>query len=274
MTGQYGTFVRSHLIPKALTRIPPLGVPFIQSGMNSRPVRRFDSWYDDHLVTRRGERILEALDSWAISELRKHKLVWSGWDKDQLQLGLIDTPLAENLGVRRVNGIDKEKLRLFFLSILWRAAATDRYEFSDVILSADDLEKLRLMLSNSHVNPLSFYPTQLIQLSTRGENHNFTPIKQEKIIPSFENEPEKHINIFRFYFDGLVVHFHRHSFDDGYTDSLGPLVVGADDLLYITVVPLEDSFQYANFTRLVLESYSRFPKEMEILDQSFGKDAN
>ena len=58
-----------------------------------RPVWRSNSWYDYNLVTAKGEKILSEIDDLAISELRKHKLIWSGfgpkWKKfsDKLSFG-------------------------------------------------------------------------------------------------------------------------------------------------------------------------------------------
>jgi hypothetical protein len=57
LTGKRGNFVKAHIIPKALTRPAEKGLPFVQGGQGSRPVRRWDSWYDDHLVIQAGENI-------------------------------------------------------------------------------------------------------------------------------------------------------------------------------------------------------------------------
>lgn len=40
-------------------------------------------------------------------------------------------------------GLDAARLRLFFLSLLWRAAASTRGEFAAITLPPDDLEHLR-----------------------------------------------------------------------------------------------------------------------------------
>ncbi|MER9585376.1 hypothetical protein [Mesorhizobium sp. M0276] len=79
LTGEFGKYVDSHLLPKALTKAGGLGVPFTKSGMGRRPSTRHSSWYDNRLVTQAGEDILAKLDDWAIKELRKARLVWSDW---------------------------------------------------------------------------------------------------------------------------------------------------------------------------------------------------
>jgi hypothetical protein len=79
LTGVEGSFVKSHLLPNALTRQSIPGGPFIQGGDGEAPERRWTSWYDTALVTEEGEAVLSELDNWAIAQLRSHRLVWSGW---------------------------------------------------------------------------------------------------------------------------------------------------------------------------------------------------
>ena len=47
---------------------------------------------------------------------------------------------AEGFGLREVQCTNPSELRLFFLSLLWRAVATSRPEFSDVNLAPGELE--------------------------------------------------------------------------------------------------------------------------------------
>lgn len=266
LTGHYGKFVDSHLIPRALTRPDAPGKPFVQAGEGNRPTRRWDSWYDPALTTREGEDILAALDDWAITELRKHELVWTGWsgpgsptDKVKLIPGMVE-------GIREITGIDPRRLRLFFLSLLWRAAATVRPEFTAVSLPPDDLERLRLMLVLGDPGPLDFYPTQLTQLYTKGEIHNHTPLAETKIIPAYNARPERQIPFFRFYFDGLVAHIHRHASDDGYTAGQSSLTVGHGDKLTVVAVPYETSFQRKILTEIQKQAAARWPDVLERLN--------
>src|SRR5579859_649529 len=129
LTGKRGTFVSSHLLPKAVTRPSKPGSPFIEAKVGLRPVRRFDSWYDKELVIRLGEDILSEYDDQGIAELRRHGLLWSGRPFDVVPDVM---PLSEEQGsgLREINGVDGHKLRMFFLSLLWRAAASQRREFA------------------------------------------------------------------------------------------------------------------------------------------------
>jgi len=249
LTRSKGKFVRAHLIPKALTRPEEPGLSFKQFGQDGRLTRRWDSWYDSQLVTERGEEILAELDSWAIEALRKHRLIWSGWGPAQ-KLAVNDHFEYPGGGVRRIQVIDGKRLRLFCLSLLWRAAATDRLEFEEVVLKPAELENLRLMVCQGETEPVSFYPAALVQLSTLGDKHNQSPIVSTKLIPSVGVHAQRNIPIFRFYFEGLVIHIHRHASDDGYTESMGPTMVGGDDTtLFVTTVPYETSWERDNLLR-------------------------
>jgi hypothetical protein len=79
LTGDSGQFVRSHLIPDALTRLSKTGNKYIETGVGLPVTRPSSSWYDERLVTRRGEDVLEDIDTQGIEILRRHSLVWSGW---------------------------------------------------------------------------------------------------------------------------------------------------------------------------------------------------
>lgn len=260
LTGRYGKFVKSHLIPRALTRPAAPGKPFVQAGMGNRPTRRWDSWYDPALTIREGEDILADLDDWAIAELRKHELIWTGWNGADSPVNKPNLIPGMVWGFREIAGIDPGRLRLFFLSLLWRAAATTRPEFSAVSLPPDDLEQLRLMLLSGDPGPLDFYPAQLIQLYTRGEVQNHTPIAQTKTVPASVATPEQRIPYFRFYFDGLVAHIHRHASDDGYTAGQGFLTVGHGDKLSVAALPYETSFQRVILTEIQRQAAATWPK--------------
>jgi hypothetical protein len=116
------------------------------------------------------------------------------------------------------------------------------------------------MLLSGDLGPLDFYPAQLIQLYTQGEIHNHTPIVQTKIIPAYDAMPERQIPIFRFYFDGLVAHIHRHASDDGYTAGQGILTVGYSDKLAVAALPYETSFQRNILTEIQRQAAATWPE--------------
>ncbi len=253
LTGETGDFVRSHLIPLAFTRPEQSGLPLMQLASGRRRSKRWSSWYDTRLVTQAGEAILARLDDWAISTLRHNKLVWSGWGSSQ-RLVTNDHYHFRRLGLsyREVNGIDTERLRLFLLSLLWRAAATEMPEFSEVSLDPADLQRLGQMLLNSDPGSLEFYPAALMQFSTLGIVHNMPPLFNNMSIPNLPGLGHRAYPIFRFYFDGLVVHFHCQT--TGSIEWIRPSILGADSTLRITTRPYEGSWEQWNLAQVYLET--------------------
>ena len=254
LTGEFGKFLDCHLLPKALTKADGLGVPFTEAGRGRRPRKRHSSWYDNRLVTMAGETILATSDDWAIRELRRLKLVWSGWGP-MVQLADLSKIPGTDFGIRELYDCNWHRLRLFFLSLLWRAAASEREEFDEIVLDEHELEFLRKMVAQSEPEPLEFFPISLIQLSSIGLKHNHTPLAQNMTIPSLVNgEPEWEAPIFRFYLDGLVIHFSRLSIEDNRKRDLGDLIVAGGKRLVVTTVPFERSAQFNNIQAIMSEA--------------------
>jgi hypothetical protein len=263
LTGKRGTFVSAHLIPKALTKPEASGLPFIEAWSGERPSRKWSSWYDNQLVTAEGEDVLAALDNWAIPQLRKHKLVWSGWGPMQALANEHDLIGDTGWGVRNISGLDGKRLRLFFLSLLWRAAASTHRGFSEIKLSSKDVEKLGRMLLANDPEPSTYCSIQLTQISTLGMVHNLTPIAQTKTIPAFGNVSERAVPFFRFYFEGLIAHIHPIP-DDGSCE-LGPLVLGQEDTLTVSTVTYDISLQRKNLSSIMTDAYRNWPDVMKKL---------
>jgi hypothetical protein len=258
LTLEEGKFVKSHLIPAALTKPDAPGEPFYQGGYGAKPSKKWSSWYDQELVIRKGEDVLASYDTWAIAELRRLRLVWSGWQtEDELtdHLKIPDTPW----GARKVETEDPAKLRLFFLSLLWRAAASSRWEFGEVWLPQDHLEQLRAMVLDGEGKPNSFYPIQLTQISTKGRTQNLVPIAIKKPIPPVGDAKPMVVDAFRFYMEGLIAHFARPPFDEGLTQELGSLVVGNEKSITLSTVTYEQSFQRQNLETVIFETRLTWP---------------
>ena len=260
LTHDEGEFIASHLIPKALTRPAKAGRPLIQIKSGEHPIRRWDSWFDDRLVTVKGENILTDLDTWAIRVMRERKMVWSGWGGAQSLHGHFSPLPGSNWGIRKVSGIDTQRLRLFFLSLLWRAAATSRAEFAEIDMPVADLETLRQMLLVGQSSPVTFYWISLTQLSTKGVIHNMPPIAQFKEIRNpVPGLPHRLARIYRFYFDGLIAHVHLPD-SDRVTVDLSSFVIGAHDTFSVSTVTYESSFQRENLDYVRAESLqSKYP---------------
>ena len=117
LTGTNGLYVKSHIIPASLTRLPTNGQKVVEAGIGLGVKSRFVSWYDNKLVTRIGEDILEQIDTPAIEALRAHKLIWSSWGTDS-RLKTSDLLAESNELAFRVVDISSNS-SLLYISFIW-----------------------------------------------------------------------------------------------------------------------------------------------------------
>jgi len=265
LTGLSGKYVKAHLLPRALTKPTSPGAPFVENGAGGRrPKRAWSSWYDTELVTADGEAILAEFDNWAITELRKHKLIWSGWGPLQvLPFGPDHDPIpGTDWGIRKLKDADFKKLRLFFLSLLWRAAASTRDGFAEITLPSEELAELGSRLVARDPNPPAYFAVHLIQLFTLGEAHNLAPLSRTKRIPAYGDVQEHKIPFFRIYFEGLIAHIHPNSDSNYDGEKMGTLVLGQEEFTTVPTVKFEGSFQRENILNLVGEAWRDWPELM------------
>lgn len=204
LTGEYGKFVAAHILPRALTRLSRSGEKAREAALGTQPRWKPPTWYDNELVIRKGEDILEKIDTPAIEMLRKYKLVWSSFKCDHPFTAEELLPLSDDINLREVSFSSTDEMRLFFLSIVWRAAASSRPEFADIQLTEDVQEDLRQRVLTQNAGNLWDYPIILDQLITRGPAQNRTPFMEES--PIALNGIKKIISLpsIRIYLDGLV----------------------------------------------------------------------
>ncbi len=242
------------------------GAAFAQIGHGNRPSRRFDSWYDDRLVTEHGEDILRDLDTFAIQELRRLKLIWQAWGP-MVSLCTPDTdflPGSPN-GMRRVIFHEPGKMRLFFLSLLWRAAASNRTEFKGINLRPSDYRRLRACVRDSALpDNWAFFPVTLTQISTRGMHHIHSPMMQVKRSIKVDGYRSGSHLITRFFLDGLVVHVH-HPIEHRYIDGLWPMMVGPPEGTTVSTVTWEGSSQLLDLSAAVDEAQRLHPGGLDLV---------
>jgi hypothetical protein len=203
LTGQKGKFVASHLLPKALTKAGRTkGEKFVEAGPDAvRPSRVSSSWYDMELVTAQGEELLAKYDTHGIQELRRTGLIWSS-ASNQLLANVEVDPMS-GLGMKRVTVNHPIRLRMFLLSILWRASASTLQAFHRISLPPSDELYLRELVLENDPGKSGQFPFILWALVPPGSPHNHTPIFQA----ASANGSELPVDYFRFYMDGLLVMF-------------------------------------------------------------------
>jgi hypothetical protein len=267
LTGANGTFVKSHLTPQAFTEPEESGDFFMNAGNRTRPTRTFTSWYDKAIVTRKGEDILSELDNYAVTTLRKHKLVWSGWGKEEVLESALHEMFSPTHGIRKVVFEDVQRVRLFFLSLLWRWSVSKRTEAAEVKLSKDHQDQLRNLILAGDAGSPAFFPIQLVQLSTKGETHNMGPILTTKVVPALDEGPSEEVQFYRFYFDGLAIHFGMPAYSVG----VGDMVLGVEEHHTFPTIAYEASFQMKNLDYVKRDALYEYPHDvLRIIKASIG----
>lgn len=254
LTGDNDVFVRSHIIPKTLTKLSRNGERFMEKSLTSKYSWRSNSWYDYNLVTRRGEDILSKIDEAGINSLRKALLIWSGWNKEWNALPdeyflLNDVPFnGDVLKVRVINNIDTSTIRIFFLSILWRAAKSCRPEMNDIQLSEEKLSILKEIIMDKTLDKNYIFPMDFDQMITRGIHHNRTPIYEYLTIKY--NDKEVTLGYFRIYFEGLVCRIYDYITHNDIFSDLSKMLV-QDNNITLLCRSFEKSRSFENLTEVV-----------------------
>ncbi|UWQ27294.1 hypothetical protein [Leisingera sp. M523] len=200
LTLERGKYVKSHIVPKALTPKDVPGGPMFQSDGHERPKKRFDSWYDQRLVIRKGEDILASIDDDAIKEIRRLKLAWKYWD-DKSELAMEPFRDGAAIGLRSLCDVNHVALAKFAISILWRAGASKMEDLEGFHVSETLLEQARLVVIGHREFDPTVFPVKVFQFGTKGPLHNLTPMNHELSLPGGAKE-----KFFRIFANGLFFH--------------------------------------------------------------------
>ncbi|MGO3712841.1 hypothetical protein [Alcaligenes aquatilis] len=258
LTGKHGKFVKAHILPRALTRLSRTGEKARETELGGKPKNRPPTWYDDELVIREGEDILEEIDTPAIDTMRNHILVWSSFVSDEPFSPEALMFVCDAFSIRdiRIGSADADKLRLFFLSIVWRAAASRRSEFKHVQLGAEELEDIRQRVLTRTPGSAWEYPIILDQIVTRGVEHNRTPIKECFDLPGGDEGSRVSVPSIRIYMDGLVAHVLLTK-DEDVAQGLGGLCLGARGSTGVMARSFEKSRTYDDMREVILDNIVR-----------------
>lgn len=245
LTGAKGVLVKSHIVPRFLADKTLGQAHRIQFGEAGRPRLLFNSWVDSTIVVAKGETRLADIDTAAAKIFRRLGLTWRHFpltaNATRTPVGVYDCdfitiPIAIE---------DAAALRLFFLSVLWRSAVSARTEFSEISLDEDSTEKLRRIVLGVDTPNDADFPSVLVLLTSAGEPQIQSPLAQtinmEALGFNLPNVP-----IFRFFFDGLIVHMGRELKDEALLEAWGPRVVGTRPELMAIGRPYDGSSQETN----------------------------
>lgn len=143
LTGNIGKPIKSHIIPASFFEVhnqkyPPL---IMGNKSGSFPKISRQGVYDQEIVIQEGEDILKRLDQYGYETLVKNKK-----DFEPIVLN------SEVLGFKLVD-YDYARLKLFVLSILWRASVSKKAEFSKVSLGPHEEIFRKMILDHQPCDP-------------------------------------------------------------------------------------------------------------------------
>lgn len=102
---------------------------------------------------------------------------------------------------------------------------------------------MREVILSGRAQPFEFYPISLTQLITIGFPHNWSAYRATKTIPNVgPDDSSREVDIFRFYFDGLIAHMHVNDDPEMVTKQAGFFVGQASETL-VTTLRAQDSLQ-------------------------------
>lgn len=161
LCGQDRNLIEAHIIPRSFFEIDPSSPPNILSNAEGRHPRRSPSGiYDPNLVCEICERVFDPYDDYA------HDLLLGRCRGEPLVHG--EQPM-----VFVYNNVDYRRLKLFFLTLLWRASHSTHDFYSGVDLGVHEVAVREAILSGNPGEPeadavvLTRFPQPLGMLNPR-----------------------------------------------------------------------------------------------------------
>jgi len=189
LTGKEGTPAKAHIIPESFYFIDKeLNEPslLVTNTKNIYPKRTWKGIYDNSIVTREGEKYFLKYDDYAYK-----LLVEQFTSAKPLKLE------AKTIGYM-YDKFDYKKLKLFFISVLWRASASSHPFFKRVNIGPH-LEIIRKAIIESNPGDPDFYST-VLALFDDGDERNWP-----KIMDPFKGKISD-ITFYTFYLGNIIAY--------------------------------------------------------------------
>lgn len=189
LTGTAGQFAKSHIIPDAFMQ-RATDAPFLECDAASPPRKRFTGWYDPGILGSKGEKVIAAYD-----DVAAKCFIGNGFTyrtrRDRHDIHSLSSRFVADQ-VYEIDNVDTARIRLFALSLLWRAAVTSLEAFALVKVSPSHLEDIRVRLLRGDAGPAIEYPVYFGVFCDAEELTKVAPYRPR-------NHP-----FYRFFLDGVV----------------------------------------------------------------------
>ena len=177
-----GTLIEAHVLPKRMDLLNSLPKKLFTLDKTSPPKRSPRGSYDKDLLCHTCEhRYFEPLDTYAFDVLFNRRL------EATAEFGFGEWLL-------RFRGADGNRLKLFVLSVIWRASASSRPDFEGCDLGGDQ-DLLREMVAHSKPGAPSYMPTIVGFEADQG-------LLGTTIVPGFGRHESLQTNVSSFWLGG------------------------------------------------------------------------
>ncbi len=180
---------KSHIIPDAFMQ-RATDAPFMESSGTFRSRKMFTGWYDRNILGHAGEKIIASYDSVAaecfISSGLTYRKRRDPSDINRLRDDFVPGEIYE------IQGVDITKIRLFALSLLWRAAVSRLKAFELVQIDANQIEDIRHRILSGNPGSYEEFPVYFGVFCGGEELPKLAPF-----------QPKGH-PFFRFFLDGVI----------------------------------------------------------------------
>lgn len=233
LTGIQGNLLSVHLMPSAHTFLSESAEPQVDTAFAETLTRTPVIWQDDELCVAQGVDILQSIDTAAIKQLRHHRLIWSGFENDAPFSEGELIKLNASTSARMVSLGTADWLRLFLLSMVWRAAASTQPEFGTLRISPTDLEELRLRIVKKDPGDARHYPIVLYQIVNRGLPTNQRPVMEQSPLKVAGADGSVNVPYVRLHLDGMIAHVYLARDIPLHEDVLGLFVgIGSESIVF------------------------------------------
>jgi hypothetical protein len=236
--GTEGEFAKSHIIPDAFMQ-RATDAPFLECDSQTPPKKRFTGWYDQGILGFEGERLIAKYDDDAARCFIQNGFTYRK-RRDPHEINRLGSRFLAGQ-VYEITNFDTARMRLFALSLLWRAAVTSLEAFTSVRVSPSHLTDIRNRLVSGNPGPPREYPVYFGVFCDAEELTKVAPYRHR-------NHP-----FYRFFLDGVVCYVspRRRVADVG---KYGPLLAGSEpDRLKLLCFPSYSSQQKDYTERTAME---------------------
>jgi hypothetical protein len=187
LTGKIGQAIKAHVVPRAFYELPSQEdgpCLLVSNALNTFPKKLPVGIYDETMVTQDGENLFKPWDDYAIRTLLKNEDAFEPFTKGGMVIAWT------------LSKYEYLHLKLFALSVLWRAHASTRPEFGKVQLGPHE-PKIRGFLLSSHPGTPDEYSVNIVKWI----DDEFGPVFMDPFREAYEG-----VNYYRIYCGRYVLY--------------------------------------------------------------------